>query len=184
MRTKQLLIVGLCLFALSFRPAHARTENPVKPSIKLLEPFIGEWTIHATWTGGEALVARNINAWMVGGAHLSDQTFVGEAGKAYQRYQTIMSYDQKLGCLVSYSFAFDGKVSVVRVDTEDGKTFKFGFTPLDEHESNVRQTITFDGPDTYRWVVEIRSQENQWTQIMDGTWKRSAPNTTSPSEKS
>ena len=69
----------------------------------------------------------------------------------------------------------DGAVSAYRVDTEDGKTFKFGFNPIGNEElPKVRQTIIFKSADEYQWIVELNADGN-WSQIMDGVWKRDEP---------
>lgn len=167
MNRKLTSLVLVALLGLGAGP-EAKTE------VQKLSLFIGEWTIHATWAGGGELVAHNVNQWALNGAHLQNQTFVGEGAQQYQRYLTLMSYDAKQGGLVSTSYAADGTVSSVRIETEDGKTFKFGYTPIGGEESKVRQTITFNNADEYRWVVEI-NQNGEWKQIMDGTWKRDQP---------
>lgn len=143
--------------------------------VQKFAPFVGEWTIRATWAGGNPLVARNVNAWTLNNTHLSGQTVVGEGDAAYVRYHTYMSYDAKHNCLVSTSFAMDGAVSSYRVETEDGKTFKLGFTPIGQEElPKVRQTIHFRTADAYQWIVEL-NQDGTWTQIMDGVWTRAQP---------
>ncbi len=146
-----------------------------KTEVQKFAPFAGEWTIEATWSAGNPLKAHNVNTWTLGNTHLSGQTFVGEGAEKYQRYQSMFSYDAKHECLVSYSFAADGAVSAYRVDTEDGKTFKFGFSPIAHEElPKVRQTIVFKSADEYQWIVELNAN-GSWSQIMDGIWKRSEP---------
>lgn len=145
-----------------------------KSEVQTFAPFLGEWTIHGTWSDGRPLVAHNIYSWALNSSHLACQTWVGEGAEKHQRYQSMMSYDAKHECLTTYSFAVDGAVSAYRVETEDGKTFRFGFNPIGTEETNVRQTITFNSADEYRWIVEINAN-GTWTRIMDGTWKRDDP---------
>jgi hypothetical protein len=169
---QKLISIALTAAALVSLGAAQDAKAPdAKAEVQKLSPFVGEWTIHATWEGGVPLVAHNVNQWTLNGAHLSGQTFVGEGAEQYQRYQSMFSYDAKHDCLVSYSFAADGAISAYRIETEDGKTFKFGFNPISHDENKVRQTITFRNADEYQWVVEI-NQNGTWTQIMDGIWKR------------
>jgi hypothetical protein len=171
MKQKFITLVLAVASFVSLGVAQDPKSPDAKAELQKLSPFVGEWTIHATWAGGAPLVAHNVNQWALNGAHLSSQTFVGEGAERYQRYQSMFSYDAKHGCLVTYSFAADGAVSAYRIDSEDGKTFQFGFTPLGSDENKVRQTITFKTADEYQWLVEL-NQNGTWTQIMDGTWKR------------
>lgn len=167
---RKLFTIALSVFALAGLGAapDARTE------VQKFAPFLGEWTIHGTWSDGRPLVAHNVYAWTLNGTHLACQTWVGEGAEKHMRYQSMMSYDAKHECLVTYSFAVDGAVSAYRVETEDGKTFKFGFDPISHDESRVRQTITFKSADEYQWIVEVNA-DGAWKQIMDGVWKRDEP---------
>lgn len=164
----------LGLFGLAFLSLGAGPDAVTE--VKKFEPFVGEWTIHATWSAGNALVAHNINQWTLNGTHLSGQTWVGEGAEKYQRYQSFFSFDAKHNCLVTTSYAVDGAISTYRVEpSEDGKVFKIGFSPVkDEALPKVRQTITFTSADEYHWVVEL-DQNGTWSPIMDGVWKRDEP---------
>lgn len=164
---KLLVLAGLAFVCLG-----AAAEPNI--DVKQFAPFVGEWTIRGAWADGTPLVAHNINSWTLNGSHLAGQTWIGEGAQKHQRYQSMFSYDAKHDCLVTYSFAVDGAVSAYRAETEDGKTFKFGFAPIAHEETTVRQTITFTSADEYRWVVEIKNGET-WSQIMDGVWKRDEP---------
>ncbi len=171
MIAKRLSVMGLVVAALGAGP-------DAKPDVHVFDPFAGEWTIHATWAGGNPLVAHNINQWVLNNTHLSGQTWVGEGAAKYQRYLSMFSYDAKHGCLTTTSYAMDGAVSTYRVETEDGKVFKFGYSPIGNEElPKVRQTTTFTSADEYRWVVELNT-DGKWSQIMDGTWKRDQPGAT------
>lgn len=167
----------LVLCSLLLVDAPGPTSQPAaqatsQPTVATLAPFVGEWAIEATWEDGRALQARNVYAWMLGGKHLSAQTFVGPRDRELQRYEGVMTWHSKQRCLAYFGFAVDGGVTEYRVETTDGKVFRIGFAPLHEgEEPQVRQTIRFLNADAYTWEVEIR-QDGQWKRIMMGTWKR------------
>lgn len=165
---------GLAVLALSLAGLGAAPDAATE--VKKFEPFVGEWTINANWSAGNALVAHNINQWTLNGTHLAGQTWVGEGAEKYQRYQTMFSYDARHECLITTSYAVDGAITTYRVEpSEDGKVFKIGFAPVKDDElPKVRQTIVFKSADEYQWVVEL-NQNGSWSQIMDGVWKRDEP---------
>lgn len=163
------------------KPANPETKQPApgKPVVDPLKtvaafsPFEGEWAIDAAWEDGKPLKAREMCTWILGGKHLKYQTFLPTAAGEAQRYEGVFTWHPELHALVCYSFDVDGGVSEYRVETADAKVFKIGFSALHPggKEPNLRQTIEFTGPDTYRWTAELRSGE-QWKRLINADWKR------------
>lgn len=141
-------------------------------SIDVFAPFLGEWEITAHWDSGSELKARSVCEWGLNHKHLVDKTFVQGPQGEYQRYESIFSMNSRKKTLSEYVLEFDGSVSEHRVESVDGKTFKFGFMPWDaEDPANLRQTIVFKGKDAYVWTAEIR-EGDKWKRIIEGTWTR------------
>jgi hypothetical protein len=165
----------LSAIILSLSLLQAPASQPAKPSAQVLEPFVGEWTIQAKWDSGAELKARNVYAWGLGNKHVTTKTFIQlPDGKEYQRYDTIMSHSDRLGCFTVYGFGYDGAVTEHRMDvSEDGRVFKIGFEPLHAGEpSPIRQTITLaEDRKSFEWVVEANAK-GEWKQMMRGTWVR------------
>jgi hypothetical protein len=140
--------------------------------LSALERFVGEWTVEAKWADGSSLVARSVFEWGLGKKILKAQTFVKDGDKEYQRYESIMAWHPEKKSLYQISFAFDGAISEVIVETKDKGTLQVGWTPFaDGKPSNVRQTLRFKGDDRFQWVVELKDGKD-WKQLIDATWKR------------
>lgn len=141
-------------------------------SAQAFSPFVGEWTIDATWEGGEPLKARNTAEWALDGKHLKWATYVNAPTGEYKRYEGFMTWNAQKKSLVEYSFAVTGEVSELRVSTDDLKTYRFGFSALPGNaEGKLRQTIQFLDADSYRWTAEFSGADG-WKPIIDGVWRR------------
>lgn len=169
---------GLGLSRSAPEPAAGAGETDVLHSVKALDGFVGEWTIDAKWDSGQPLKARAIYSRELGGKHLRTQTFVKkDDGSEYQRYEGVMTWHPRRKSLVIYSFAYDGSVQENLAQTDDGKTFRVGFTPYDPGAPNpVRQTLTLVSPDAFDWTVEMRvGDSDQWQRLIKAQWKRTGP---------
>jgi hypothetical protein len=159
------ILALLCTLAPTLRAA--ADDNPLAP----VEPLLGEWTIDATWAGGQPLKARQTYT-----RHLNDKFIVArsilprdDGSGEYVRYETFFA--PKDGKLVSYNFSHDGQNDVRPVEVE-GKVLRFrSERAVDGGKMTIDQTIELTDNDTIAWKVWIERDGNR-TQIMDGQWKR------------
>jgi hypothetical protein len=143
-------------------------DNKLAP----LERFVGEWTVDGKWSDGQGLQARGVYEWGLGKKILHAKTFVKDGGKEYQRYEGVMAWHPDKKTLYQVSFAFDGSLTEVVMESKDKDTLHIGWTPFAEGKpSKVRQVIRFLDNDRFHWVVSLQDGQ-QWKQIMDATWKR------------
>ena len=92
--------------------------------------------------------------------------------KEYQRYESILAWHPEKKSLFEITFAFDGGLSEVLIETKDKDTLLIGWAPYTEGKpSKVRQTIRFLDNDRFHWIASLKDGE-EWKQIIDATWKR------------
>jgi hypothetical protein len=167
--------LGLALLAL-LGGSHCFSAADAPPSDDHLAPvarFIGDWQVDAKWADGTPLKARATYTWGLNKKIVVGKTFVQDPTKGeYQRYEGILAWNPKKKSLYEISFAYDGSISEVLIDTVDKDTLHFGYRPFDEGgPANVRQTIHFASDDAFVWTVSVKSGET-WSQIIEATWRR------------
>jgi hypothetical protein len=144
------------------------TGDALKPLVR----FIGEWEVDGKWASGEKLQARGIYQWGLGNKIMTAKTFVRDGDKEYQRYEGVFAWHPQKKSLYEISFAFDGAITEVLIESKDKDTLHIGWVPFTpESPSPVRQVIKFLDADHFQWIVSIREGEN-WKQLIDATWKR------------
>jgi hypothetical protein len=137
-----------------------------------LERFAGEWTVDGKWSNGEALHARGVYTWGLGKKILKAQSFVMDGKREYQRYEGVMAWHPEKKSLFEISFAYDGGITEILIESKDKDTLHLGWVPFHpDKPSRVRQVIKFLDHDSFRWVVELKDGE-EWKQLIDATWKR------------
>ena len=119
---------------------------------------------------------HNICAWSLGKKILTAKTFkYADGDREYQRYEGIMAWHPEKKSLYEISFAFDGSMGEVLIESKDADTLHIGWTQLrPDQPSRVRQVIKFLDADRYQWIVSVK-EGDAWKQIMDATWKRKKP---------
>jgi hypothetical protein len=156
--------------------AHAQGDDK-KPAAKddpmaALAPFAGEWQVDGKWSTGETLQARAVYEWGLNKKILIAKTFVIDKGKEYQRYESIMAWHPEKKSLYEITFAFDGHISEVLLDTKEKDTIRIGYAPFHEGKPQpIRQTLRFTDNDHFVWVVQMQ-KDNEWTQLIEATWVR------------
>jgi hypothetical protein len=146
----------------------AADDNKLAP----LAPFVGEWVVDGKWADGAPLKARNVIAWGLGKKIVQTKTFVQDGDKEYQRYEGVMTWHPEKKSLYQVSFAFDGSISEVLMESKDKDTLHVGWTPIAEGKpSKVRQVLRSLDNDRFQWIVSIQDGE-QWKQLIDATWRR------------
>ncbi|HEV3262632.1 MAG TPA: hypothetical protein VG013_37680 [Gemmataceae bacterium] len=168
--------LSLAVAALAVLIAAGRSAAEDKPTavnkLAALERFAGEWVVDGQWSDGTSLHARGVYEWGLGKKIMKARTFVTDHGKEYQRYESVMAWHPEKKSLFEISFAFDGGVSEVPIESKDKDTLHIGWVPYDKGKpSRVRQVITFLDKDSFQWVVTIKDGE-EWKQLIDATWKR------------
>jgi hypothetical protein len=148
-------------------------KKPVKADpMAALAPFVGEWQVEGKWAGGNALKARGVYDWSLEKKIISTKTFVMDKGKEHQLYQGIMAWHPKKKSLYLISFASDGQISEVIMETKEKDTIHIGYTPFHADQPQpVRQTLRFTDKDHFVWTVELKKGE-EWTQLIQATWVR------------
>jgi hypothetical protein len=169
MKSKYLGLATLVLFAGSVARAE---DKPVENKLAALERFVGEWVVDGQWTGGEALHARGVYEWGLGKKILRARTYVKNGEQEYQRYEGVMAWHPDKKSLYEISFAYDGAINEVLIESKDRDTLRIGYRPFHADKPQpVRQTLTFVDDDHFRWVVELQ-QGAEWKQLIDATWRR------------
>ena len=171
------LVVSILLVALG-ASADDRAADLAGTPMEALSDLIGDWEVEATWSDGSRLWSRNEFRVGLGGQFVVARTFAKEAeGQRYERYLTYFAYDADSGTWKTYGFTYDGTVSVVddvEVSTVDGRLLFASRWASGDDE--VRQTLEVTSKDSYNWKVWVRPDSGaEWTQIMDGDWKRVHP---------
>jgi hypothetical protein len=165
-----MLALAAALVPASLVPGGDKTpgDNKLAP----LERFVGEWAVDGKWADGAALHARTVYTWGLAKKIVHAKTFVMDGDKEYQRYEGVMAWHPEKKSLYQVSFAFDGSVTEVLMETKDKDTLNIGWTPFAEGKpSKVRQVIRFLDNDRFQWTVALQDGE-QWKQLIDATWKR------------
>jgi hypothetical protein len=153
-------------------PRRGGDKPEIDSHLAVLDRFVGEWTVDGKWSNGESLHARGVYEWGLGKKILKAKTFVMDGANEYQRYESILAWHPEKKSLFEISFAFDGGLTEVLIETKDKDTLQIGWTPYTEGKpSKVRQTIRFLDNDRFQWIVLLKDGE-EWKQIMDATWKR------------
>ncbi len=147
-------------------------KSVAENKLAALERFAGEWTVDGKWADGQSLHARSVYEWGLGKKILKAKTFVMNGTKEYQRYESILAWHPEKKSLFEITFAFDGGLSEVLIETKDKDTLLIGWAPYTEGKpSKVRQTIRFLDNDRFHWIASLKDGE-EWKQIIDATWKR------------
>ncbi|MBE7558692.1 hypothetical protein HS125_07000 [bacterium] len=167
----------LLLLAASSVPSLSATEPPAgadPAAWALLEKWAGsEWVLDASWSSGEPLRARCVYTWGLGGKFLACKTFVSTGTSEYQRYETVIAWHPDKKSLVSIDMAFNGHLSETVMELVDKDTLRQGYVDyVPGHASPTRQEISFLDDDHHTWRVWVKSRSGEWTQIMDGVWRR------------
>jgi hypothetical protein len=171
MRTRHLFLAALTLCASAAGGAAADKPAAANP-LAALERFAGEWVVDGKWADGSPLHARTVYEWGLGKKIMKARTFVQNGASEYQRYEGILAWHPEKKCLFQISFAFDGALSENRIETKGPDTLRIGWVPFHKDKpARVRQVITFQGKDRFRWVVSLKSG-TEWKQLIDATWKR------------
>jgi len=160
------------------KPALVAPARPValaEGPLTAYAPFLGVWEIEDAWADGRPIRARNVYEVGIGGKFIEAHTVAtDEQGKPYERYHTVIAWDEDKQTAVSYGFTFDGTVGVVplkHAENADTPTFNAAWAA---EGGKLRQRVSFDpSGDTYRWQVWFRPEgAEDWQQLMDGDWHR------------
>lgn len=169
-RTRAVFLCAALLATIA--TADEKAEPTADAKLAPLARFAGVWTVDGKWSDGNELHARAVYEWGLGGKILTARTFVKDADKEYQRYESTMAWHPRKNCLYEISFAFDGNLSEHRIETKEDDTLLIDFTPLDpESPGKVRQTLRFVDRDHHTWKVELKTDAG-WQTLIDATWVR------------
>lgn len=140
--------------------------------VAALERFVGTWEVDGKWSSGEPLHARGVYEWGLGKKIMTAKTFVKDADREYQRYESIMAWNPEKKSLYEITFAYDGSITEVLIDCKGPDTFQIGFTPFNPAKpGRVRQVLRFLDNDRFQWTVTL-NEGDKWNQLIDATWKR------------
>lgn len=146
-------------------------------SLTAYAPFLGAWEIEGAWTNGDPIRARNTYEVGIGGRFIEAHTVATDAqGDPYERYLTVIAWDEGKQSALSYGFTFDGSVGAVPLK-RDADAERPTYTAVwPGMGGKLRQRLEFapDG-DSYSWKVWHRAEgAEDWTLMMDGVWHRVA----------
>jgi hypothetical protein len=175
MKKTYTLIGVLSVFA-ALGPAagHSSADDKQAGENKLaaLEPFLGEWEIHARWTDGNELHARNVIDWGIAKKFITAKTFVRDGATEYQRYDAVMGWHPKKNSLFQISFTYNGEINETIIEPAEKDALHIGWKPFTVGQpSPVRQIIKFTDKDSYVWTVLLKDGDN-WKKLIEGTWTR------------
>jgi hypothetical protein len=150
----------------------AGDATPGGNELGVLDRFAGAWTVEGKWSDGTPLHARSVYEWGLGKKIMRAQTFVKDGDREYQRYESVLAWHPEKKSLYEITFAYDGNINEVLIESKDKDTLQIGWTPIRaDKPSPVRQVIQFLDQDRFRWTVTIEDGAG-WKQIIDATWKR------------
>lgn len=172
-----LLFAGAGLAPRSFAsdPSLTIPERPaeLRGDLAILNAFVGNWEIQATWSHGATLTGRNEYRVGTGGYFLEATTFVQDNdGPVYERYHTVFAKNPEGDGLVAYGFQFDGSSSVASFEAAGTPELPKLISHSTMGAAELRQTVAFETPDKYRWHVEMRQPGGEWMTVMDDHWQR------------
>lgn len=184
-RTAVLAFVAGALIAgaFGFTPDKPALVAPARPAalaegpLSAYAPFLGSWQIDAAWADGRPIRARNVYEVGLGGKFIEAHTVAAdEHDQPYERYHTIIAWDEEKKTAVSYGFTFDGTVGVVplkRAENADTPTFNASWA---SDGGKLRQRVAFDAAgDSYHWQVWFRPDgAEDWQQLIEADWHRVA----------
>ena len=148
--------------SLAFNAVSACAQGDKKPArdtdpMAALAPFVGEWHVDGKWSTGETLKARGVYEWGLDKKILLAKTFVMDKDKEYQRYESIMAWHPEKKSLYEITFAFNGHISEVLMETKEKDTIHIGFTPFPRREAGRRSPdVAFYGQGSFR-LERLRS---------------------------
>ena len=172
LRATSVIVTMLSLAALPALVIGGADKPADSDPLASLERFIGHWTVDGKWSDGNELHARAVYEWGVGKKIIMAKTFVKDKDKEYQRYESVMAWHPEKKSLYEITFAFDGAISEVVIESKDADTLHIGWEPLHaDKPSKVRQVIKFLDKDSFRWTVTLKDGD-EWKQLIEATWKR------------
>ncbi|HWB20472.1 MAG TPA: hypothetical protein VG711_09250 [Phycisphaerales bacterium] len=141
---------------------------------RLLAKCVGEWTVDATWAGGNPLHAREVHALSLDGTVLRSQTFVTkDDGSEYQRYEMVSWWDNATGKTRFMEWVYDGTTEQGEIIASDDHTLMFPpRVDADGKTSPIRQWLTFVGDDEYDWTVKMKQEDGSEKTLIEGKWMR------------
>jgi hypothetical protein len=164
-------LAGLCALLCAGAAVLGQSPQPsTKPSaLDVFKPYIGQWKINATWSGGSPLEARATYDWGLNKRFVVAKTFVKTPdGREYQRYESIFA--EKDGQLLCYGFVYSGDADVRQWNTTGARLWNEWTMDGADGTGKFRQSVELvDGH--IHWLVE-RQRDGQWEQLMDGKWER------------
>ncbi len=168
------LALSLSTIACAQAPLAAppRPEHVSDGPLVLLDYFIGDWEIEATWAWGATLRARNEYRVGLGGNIVEVTTIVQDNdGPIYERYLSF--YTTHNGDYTAIGLTYDGSFSQLPYTLEnDGESIALT-TDSTTNGTRLRQRFETDGPDTYTWKAWMTPAGSDTEQlIMDGVWRR------------
>ncbi|MEM9560360.1 MAG: hypothetical protein AAF995_08635 [Planctomycetota bacterium] len=141
--------------------------------LAVLNAFVGDWEIQATWSHGATLTGRNEYRVGTAGRFLEATTFVRDnQGPVYERYHTVFAKNPAGAGLIAYGFQFDGTSTTSTFEVAGTAELPVLKASSTMGQTEIRQTIAFENPDRYRWHVEMRPPGGAWATAMDDHWQR------------
>jgi hypothetical protein len=151
----------LVALTISVNAAHgiAGDAPPGGNELAALDRFAGAWTIEGKWSDGTPLHARSVYEWGLGKKIMRAQTFVKDGDPEYQRYESVLAWHPEKKSLYEITFAYDGAINEVLIESKDKDTLQIGWTPVRaDKPSPVRQVIQFVGQDSFQWTATWKRQ--------------------------
>ena len=184
MLQKRLLIQLVAIAGFTLLACHAAAQDSddtgspaLKESLKFFAPYEGTWEIDGEWTAGGSIWARNEYMTGMNGNFFTARTWSRtEAGKVYQRYETTWRINPENERLQSYGFTYDGTVTITESEIDNsasGHPVIRARWQADSESPHIKQEVQMNEDETsYQWRVWSSPDGDNWTQIMDGVWKK------------
>ncbi|MGI9518135.1 MAG: hypothetical protein ACR2NP_13860 [Pirellulaceae bacterium] len=175
------LLAGIMLFGNeAFAQPPVETDAPrLKDNLEFFAPYVGTWEIDGEWIAGGKIWARNQYSIGMNGNFFRALTWSrNEAGRVYQRYETIWRIDPESGAVQSYGFTYDGAVTVAESEIDEsgeGRPVIRAQWEGDGANPHIKQEVQMaDDEKSYHWRVWSSPDGEDWTQIMDGIWHKTS----------
>lgn len=167
-----------CSLATTQGQESSANKRTLKTELAGFAKFEGTWIFDGKWKDGNAMWAKNDYTIGMNGNFFEAKTFTkNEHGKEYQRYHTIWRYDPEKAKVESYGFTYDGTVTITdsKVDVSDQAhpTIHSQWRSAPD-KPIIKQEVRLIDDKSYGWKVWSSQDGKEWTELMDGVWKKKA----------
>ncbi len=175
---KRFIGVGTLMMLLGLTSwANAGTEGQIlNGMLGRLDLWLGTWQIEATWAGGATLWSQAEYRPMLDGAFIDSVYFVSDnGGELYQRYRSFLATGDEADQVIAHTLNQTGAYAPTVLSITGGGVGMVSSTVWSSGTTEIKERLELTTRDTMSWQVWTQAEgSDDWTQIMDGVWRRVA----------